>query len=135
MPGPISRRARAYIRRRASVEMLSNCQIERVGQGTWSSGSNLVTSGPRSIIYKGVCRIWEVSGSSPLVVADEIIQLQTTNLSIPWDTDPIPHENDEVLILNSRVDDGLAGKRYRIVSLARAGDIRATRRFVVQGVD
>jgi hypothetical protein len=131
----ISKRARSYVRRHATGEMLTTCQIERVQQPAWDPATNLVTAGDRTIIYTGVCRLWEVSGSSAMPVADDVIQLQTTNLSIPWDTDPIPAEQDEVLILSSLVDEALVGKRYRILTSAKAGDLRATRRFVVQGVD
>jgi hypothetical protein len=67
-------------------------------------------------------------------VADDEIVIQSTNLSIPWDTDPIPERNDEVKIISSIVDTDIVGKRYRIMSEAKAGDLRATRRFVVQGV-
>jgi len=136
MRGGISKRARAYVRRRTTAGMFSTCQIERIASPDWDGVTNLVTSGQRSIIYTGPCRVWEVSGGSPFTPADaEGIVLQTTNLSIPWDTDPVPNEDDEVLILSSLVDDQLVGKRFRILSSAKAGDLRATRRFVVQGVN
>lgn len=132
----ISKRARAYVRRRATVGMFTTCQIERVSEGNWNSNTNLVMAGARSIVYEGPCRIWEVSGGSSFVVADdEETLLQTTNLSIPWDVDPVPERNDEVVVLSSLVDDQMVGKRYRILSSAKAGDLRATRRFVVQGVN
>lgn len=133
-PG-ISNRARAYVRRKATAEMLSTCRIERVAKPVWDPTTNLVTSGSRVIIYSGICRVWEASGARPFQVGDDVILLQPTNLSIPWDVDPIPDENDEALILGSRVDDALVGKRYRIISSAKAGDLRATRRFAVEGVN
>lgn len=136
MRGGISKRARSYVRRRATAGMYSTCRIERVGQVAWDNVTNIVTPGDRTVVYEGVCRVWEVSGGSPLQIAntDEVV-LQTTNLSIPWDTYPVPEEDDEVLILTSEVDEQLVGKRYRILTSAKAGDLRATRRFVVQGVN
>jgi hypothetical protein len=136
MHAGISKRARAYVRRRATAGMLSTCQIERVGGVSWDGTTNLVTAGERTIIYEGPCRIWEVSGGGPFTVADDDNTiLQTTNLSIPWDTEPVPEHNDEIVILSSQVDDQMVGKRYRIISSAKTGDLRATRRFVVQGVN
>lgn len=131
----VSKRSRGYVRRKATQEMLSTCQIERVDKPVWDPGTNLVTAGDRSIIYTGVCRIWEVSGGSPLEVASDIVIVQSTNLSIPWDVDPVPRIDDELQILSSIVDEALVGKRYRIVSSSLAGDLRATRRFNIQGIE
>lgn len=116
--------------------MFSTCKIERVEEPVWNGSTNLVTAGNRSIVYEGPCRVWEVSGGSPFTVADdEVAVIQNTQLSIPWDTYPVPERNDEVVITASQVDDQMVGKRYRIISAAKAGDLRATRRFLVQGVD
>jgi hypothetical protein len=131
----ISRRARSYVRKKATQEMLSTCRIERVTDPSWDQGTNLVTSGNKTLIYEGVCRIWEVSGARPFIAADDVIVLQSTNLSIPWDSSPVPRRDDEVTITDSKVDDNLVGRVYRIMDQAKGGDLRATRRFVVEGFE
>lgn len=135
MRGRVSARARAYVRRRATAQMYATCVIERVDEGLWDPLSNLVTAGGRIVIYTGVCRVWELSGPQPVDIGDDQIVLQSTNVSIPWDVDPVPHRDDEVKITGSAVDFDLVGRRYRILDEAKSGDLRATRRFLVHGVE
>jgi hypothetical protein len=135
MKGRVSSRARAYVRRRATAQMYATCVIERVDEGLWDPLSNLVTAGGRTVIYTGVCRVWELSGPQPVDIGDDQIVLQSTNISIPWDVNPVPHRDDEVKILGSAVDFDLVGRRYRILDEAKSGDLRATRRFLVHGVE
>lgn len=115
--------------------MLSTCVIERVNQGDWDPMSNLVTAGGRTVIYTGVCRVWELSGPQPIDVGDDQIVLQSTNVSIPWNAVPVPRRDDEVKIVSSQSDLDLIGRRYRILDEAKSGDLRATRRFLVQGFE
>lgn len=135
MRGRVSARARAYVRRRATAQMYATCVIERVDEGLWDPLSNLVTAGGRTVIYTGECRVWELSGPQPVDIGDDQIVLQSTNISIPWDVNPVPHRDDEVKILGSAVDFDLVGRRYRILDEAKSGDLRATRRFLVHGVE
>ena len=53
-------------------------------------------------------------------------------ISLPWDIDPLPLRNDEVIITNTPVEDtALEGKRYQIQDYATAGELRPTRRYTV----
>jgi hypothetical protein len=58
----------------------------------------------------------------------------TTNLSIPWDVPEIIKRYDEVTILTAPQDSQMVGKRYEIQTVAKAGELRATRRFEVTGL-
>lgn len=135
MRGGISSRARSYVRARATRHMWSTCVIERVAEAQWDLPTNLVTAGSRTVIYTGVCRVWEISSASVTQIADTELVQQSTRLSIPWDASPVPMVNDEVQIVESIVDTNLIGKRYLIMDEAKAGDLRATRRFVVKGIE
>lgn len=128
---PISRRAIDYVRARATAVMQYTCRIERVSAGSFDEDDLEYTPGSRETIYEGMCRIWETSGGAPVVIGDVDVVMQSTNLSIPWDTPVLPRRNDEVLILSSPTDPFYVGKRFQIQDSAKVGEMRATRRFSV----
>lgn len=132
MKYPISARAKKFVRDRATAVMLYECKIERVVPPTFDNVTLIGSSGTRTLVYEGVCRLWEVSGGSAVVLGDTDLIVQTTNLSIPWDVSVLPRRNDEVLITGAPGEDPFViGKRYQIQTSAKAGEMRATRRFEV----
>lgn len=131
MAYPISRRAIDYVRKNATAIMQYDCKIERVAHGGHDEDTLVYTPGSRTTIYEGKCRIWEVQGTQVSIAADVDVTTQQTNLSIPWDVEVVPQRNDEVLITASPTDPALVNKRFQIQSSAKAGEMRATRRFVV----
>lgn len=134
MTRSISKRARSYIRASAETNMTYDCVIQRVSSGDFDENSSVYTAGTSVTLYEGPCRIWEVSGSSTFDVASEQIVLQQTKLSIPWDEGTGIKRDDEVKIVSAEHDPTLVGKRFRIIDADKGGDLRATRRFTVQGV-
>lgn len=134
MSSPISNLSRNYIRSRAEDTMEYQCVIERVQPPTYDDESLLATSGNRTTIYTGTCRIWEVSGAAAVALGDTDLDIQTTQLSTPWNS-PIAKKNDEVVITDAPSwDEEMTGKRFQIQSSAKAGELRATRRYTVTSV-
>lgn len=133
---PISAYARQWVRGRATGVMEYTCRIDRSGVPEGYDEDTLIytAEGVAQVIYEGVCRIWEVANSSSVVVGDTDIYQMTTNLSIPWNTSAVVKRYDEVTILTSPTDDQMVGKRYEIQTVAKAGELRATRRFEVTGI-
>lgn len=136
MSSPITAWARQYVRSRATSVMEYTCRIttrERVGD--YDEDTLVYTpEGMAEVIYEGRCRIWELPSANAVVVGDTEIYQQTTNLSIPWDTPDLIRRYDEVEILTAPQDSQMVGKRYEIQTVAKAGELRATRRFEVTGV-
>jgi len=116
--------------------MQYTCRITRSGVPEGYDEDTLVytAEGVATVVYEGKCRIWEVANSSAVVVGDTDIYQQTTNLSIPWDEEPVVKRYDEVEILTAPTDSQMVGKRYEIQTIAKAGELRATRRFEVTGI-
>jgi len=136
MTSPISAEARHYVRSRATEVMEYTCRITRASKPEGYDEDTLVYT-PEGIaeeVYQGVCRIWELSSAQAVVVGDTDIYQQTTNLSIPWDSPEVIRRYDEVVILTAPQDSQVVGKRYEIQSVAKAGELRATRRFEVTGL-
>jgi hypothetical protein len=131
---PITSLARGYVRSRATAVMEYTCRIERLERPTYDDTSLIATSGTRTTIYEGVCRIWELASSGVVHLGEVDVTVQSTQLSIPWDTSPVPMKEDEVLILSAPQDSELIGARFIIRSSAKAGELRATRRFAVDRV-
>ena len=130
----ISNRARAYIRSHAEVNMTYECRIERISAGDFDENDSIYTAGETVELYEGPCRIWEVSGASGIPINGEEIILQSTRLSIPWNEGVGIKRDDEVKITAATYDPALVGKRFRILDVDKGGDLRATRRFTIQGI-
>lgn len=136
MSSPITAWARQYVRSRATEVMEYTCRITRQERVEGYDEDTLVYTpeGLAEVIYEGRCRIWELANANAVVVGDTEIYQQTTNLSIPWDTPDLIRRYDEVVILTAPQDSQVVGKRYEIQTVAKAGELRATRRFEVTGV-
>jgi len=135
-PSPISAEARMWVRNRATEVMEYTCQITRGSRPEGYDEDTLVftAEGPRELVYEGPCRIWEVANASSVVVGDTDIYQMSTNLSIPWNAPEVIKRYDEAKILTAPQDSQMIGKRYEIQTIAKAGELRATRRFEVTGV-
>lgn len=133
----ISSRARAYIRSHAEVNMTYTCVVERPGVPT-ADDFNEETSTYNDVagleLYTGPCRIYELSGSGVIDVNFDHVVTQQTKLSIPWDEGVGIRRDDEVKIVSATHDAALVGKRFRILDVDKGGDLRATRRFTIQGI-
>jgi hypothetical protein len=133
---PISDHAIAYVRGQATAVMTTTCQIfsREVPEAYDEETLVYTAAGLAQMVYEGVCRIWEVANSSSVIVGDTDVYQQTTNLSIPWDTTAVIKRYDEVIIVDEPNDPQMAGRRYEIQTVAKAGAMRATRRFEVTGI-
>jgi len=133
---PISAYARQWVRNRATAVMEYTCRIERSGVPEGYDEDTLIytAEGVATVVYEGVCRIWEVASAQSVVVGDTDIYQMNTNLSIPWDTPEEVKRYDQVTILTAPQDSQMVGKRYEIQTVAKAGELRATRRFEVTGI-
>lgn len=136
MTSPISAYARKWVRARATGVMEYTCRITRGGVPEGYDENTLVytPAGVADVVYEGVCRIWEVASAASVVVGDVDVYQQSTQLSIPWDSPEVVKRYDEVEILTAPQDSQMVGKRYEIQTVAKAGELRATRRFEVTGV-
>ena len=70
-----------------------------------------------------------------VVVGDTDVYTQATNLSIPWDTPAVIMRYDEVEIMTAPQDSQMVGERFEIATTAKAGELRATRRFEVTSME
>lgn len=132
MPSPISPAALKYVRARATDTMTYTCKIERVTHASYDEVTLVGNPGARTEVYSGVCRIWEVTGPGVIMLGEEEYSTQTTNLSIPWATTPVPNRGDEGVITSAELDSSMVGKRFTILDVAKSGQLRATRRFAIQ---
>lgn len=141
-PRGISPRARAYVRRQAStIQHAGEVRIYRTGEASYDKESRLY--GPKAVmvLYQGPFRLWEVTGRSGVAVGDSTVLIQSTNLSIPWDAVPavpfadipenMPRHGDQFEVLVHPTDRTIIGSTGEIQESAKAGELRATRRFAV----
>ena len=137
MTSPITAAARRYVRARATEVMEYTCQITRGSTSEAYDEDTLVftVAGPRELVYEGPCRVWEVTAGGAVVVGDTDVYTQATNLSIPWDTPAIIRRYDEVEIITAPQDSQMVGERFEIATTAKAGELRATRRFEVVSME
>lgn len=136
MASPITAQARQFVRSRATAVMEYTCRITRTGVPEGYDEDTLIytPAGVAEVVYEGPCRIWEVANAASVVVGETDVYMMNTNLSIPWDTPEIVKRYDVAEILTAPQDSQMVGKRYEIQSVAKAGELRATRRFEVTGI-
>lgn len=136
MVSPISAHAREWVRNRATEVMEYTCRIERpTSTGGYDEDTLVYTpEGLAVVVYTGPCRVWEVAGAASVTVGDTDVYQQSTQLSIPWDTPEIIRRYDLVIITGAPSDSQMVGKTFEIQTVAKAGELRATRRFEVTWV-
>lgn len=133
----LTTRGTAYVRAAATANMLQTCQIERVVAPSYDTTTLVAIPGGRTVIYTGACRIWQLSNPAQVVLGEAEFVSYSTVLSIPWDTDvsQIPALHDEIEVLADPNDATMVGKRFRIQSYYKTGQMRATRTFVIDGLE
>jgi hypothetical protein len=133
---PITSWARSYVRARATEVMEYTCRITRSGPpATYDEDSLVYTpDGIAEVIYEGKCRIWELSGASMIAVGEAEVIQQPTQMSIPWDAPVSVMRYDQVEVLTAPAESQMVGERFEIQTVAKAGELRATRRFEISGV-
>lgn len=129
MASPISPRARAYVRSRATQVMEYEVLIQRPGKMGHDSGTLVAQNASPTDLYQGKARIWDVSSGNTVVIGETETLLQNTFLSIPWDTEVLIRKGDQVEVLAAPQDSEMVGRRFKINSKELAGELRATRRF------
>lgn len=133
-PRGISPRARSYVRRQAKlIQHAGRVRIFTLSEVGYDKDSRMHQPATEEVLYEGPFRIWEVTGRSGVAIGDSEVLLQTTNLSIPWDAEVtrMPRHGDMFEILQHPTDSSIEGARGEIQESAKAGELRATRRFAV----
>ena len=129
----VSSTARDYVRSRAEMVMAYECKVERVSKGAVNDDLRY-TSGARTVLYEGKFRLWEITSATGVNVGGEDLMIESTQASFPYDT-PLFRKDDEIVITAAPVQDLLLlGSRYQIQTKAKAGELRATRRYTVTSV-
>ena len=132
----ISSTALNYTRTRmAQVMMGYECVAERISAGSHNETTLVYTPGSRTELYSGRCRVWEISGASVVGLGDTDadLDISTTQISLPWDS-PLLKKDDEIEITAADTDSAMVGRRFQVQSSAKAGELRATRRYSVTGI-
>jgi hypothetical protein len=133
MPRTVSHRSKAYVRRAAEAQFDCVIQITRAGEPIFDDTTGTYTP-TATLVYEGVARIWELDQAGTLSVGEATFPLRATYCSIPWDHEPVPHNDDiiEVLVMND--DPDLPGRTFRVMSVDGGGHMRATRRMHITGI-
>jgi hypothetical protein len=113
------------------------CDAERLTRVDFEDGDDLtIPATSRTLIIEdSPCRIWEIQGAGAVMLGETDIMVQNVQLSLPWNS-PILRKNDQIVITYAPTQDtSMLGKRFEIISSARAGELRATRRYNVKAVE
>ncbi len=130
----ISSRAREYVRSRIIRDMTFTVQVERVTRATYDEDTLVGSPGTRTELYTGPARIWEVQGGNTVVIGEADVDIPSTQISFPHDTE-LFRKDDEVIVIASTHDPAMVGKRYQLQSSAKAGELRPTRRYTATAVN
>jgi hypothetical protein len=133
MPRTVSARSKAYVRRAAEAQFDCTIKIIRNVDAPFNqtTGAYEPTS---TTIFEGKARIWELDDAGALVTGEATFPLRATYCSIPWNHQPVPHNDDTVVVLNTPDDPDLPGRTFRIMAVDGGGHMRATRRMHITGI-
>ena len=136
MARPLSPRVAAYARQ--AVLSYHNIEIEVVSQLVSSlddaTGMITTTFDGGFTGYAGSGRFWLSNDGVVSSAGDGDYSTISTNISIPWDADPVPALDEYVVITSAYEDSTLEGKIYRIMGVDGGGFLRAARRLQVVAV-
>ena len=136
MARPLSPRVAAYARQ--AVISYHNIELEVTRQLVSSldevTGLITTTFDGEFTGYAGSGRFWLSNDGVVTNVGEGDYSTISTNISIPWDADPVPELDEYVVITSSYEDSTLEGKIYRIMGVDGGGFLRAARRLQVVAV-
>lgn len=136
MVSPISPHARRYVRSRATAVMEYRCNAERVVPASYDAITLIGSSGERELIIEdSPCRIWEIQGAGVVMLDETEVMIQNVQLSLPWDSEVLLKSDEIVITFAPTQDESVLNKRFEIISGAKAGELRATRRYSVRAVE
>jgi hypothetical protein len=133
MPRTVSQRSKAYVRRAAEAQFDCTIKITRNGEpilDTTTGKYHTVSTD----VYSGAARIWEVGDAGFFADGEATFPLRSTYCSIPWDHEPVPHNDDTIEILTMPDDPDLPGRTFRVMTVEGGGYMRATRRLRITGI-
>lgn len=139
-PVVVSPYARNYARLHASAHMYYTVSIVRMLDPLFDDVTGLLEATQKLSVYQGPARIWTVAGPQVLGVGEDQLTLRQTYVSIPWDAFPVPNRDDIVTVLTYDVhpfygDDELIGRTFRVTDVELGGQMYATRRLQVIGLE
>lgn len=127
-------RAISVVRARALLFMTSNVEIRRPTKPVFDIDTGRASSGASSLIFEGPARFWEVTQATSIIVSEDSIDTENTQMSIQWDSSPVPVIGDLAKVTASD-DFNMVGRVFWIRSMAKSGLLRPTRRFNVTMVE
>lgn len=133
MPRTVSKRSKAYVRRAAEAQFDCTIQIYRNNGATLDNETGKYNPS-NALIYEGPARIWELDDAGTLAVGEATYPLRATYASIPWDHEPVPHNDDTLEVISMPDDPDLPGRTFRVVAVDGGGHMRATRRLHITGI-
>jgi hypothetical protein len=133
MPRTVSARAKAYVRRSAEAQFDCEIIIWRNGETTFNETTGYYTP-DSTLVYSGAARIWELDDAGALVTGEATFPLRATYCSIPWNHQPVPHNDDTIEVVKMDDDPDLPGRTFRVMAVDGGGHMRATRRMHITGI-
>ena len=131
MPRTVSNYARRYVRARAEAQMTCHVRIYRHEDPVFDDETGLMTSSHGTKIYEGDARLWYAQGGNVVELGDADINMMNTYVSIPWDSDPVPHRDDIVMVDSCALDPDLVDRAFRVMNTDGGGLMNATRKMTV----
>jgi hypothetical protein len=133
MPRTVSHRAKAYVRRAAEAQFDCSIIIRRNTEQAFNPTTGTYTP-VSTLVYEGAARIWELDDAGVLAVGEATYPLRATYCSIPWDHQPVPHNDDTIEVVTMPDDPDLPGRTFRVMAVDGGGHMRSTRRMHITGI-
>ena len=123
---PYSSRTLAYVRARATANMLDTVRVLRRAAPVLDEDTLLLTTSVGATIYQGAARIYNDVQGAALIVGESVQATSATTISLPWTATGV-HVDDIVLVLTSATDTDLVGDAFLVKDVTDGGLLRSTR--------
>ena len=134
MPRTISTRTRNWVQRSAEYQFNCEVRIYQNGDSLLNTSTGLYEVVEGTEIYSGPARIWSSDTAGLYIVGDNDLSRRDTMCSIPWDTSPVPRNDDSLEVTSSPNDPDLLNRVFRIMSVDGGGQVLPTRRMRLAGL-
>lgn len=109
-----------YLRAQATALMPSQVTIKRPAVTGYNPATGLAIGVTGTTGYSGAAHIHPTKPGGASYAADSLQEISQVQVSIPWNATPVPHEEDQVLVV-ADTDPALVGKTLRIVEVVKGG--------------
>lgn len=115
-----------YLRTAINATMRGSVQVIRPNVPVYDSSTGYAVGSTKEFGYNGPANVHNAMGAGEQEFADGMVEVNTVQVTIPYDATPIPSLEDHVLVSVSS-DPAMVGETLRIIGISSGGTFPVVR--------